>query len=107
MEKEVKSNPDSSYNLKKKKLKNDFEQRQKAAMRRIDKANPTIGNAGGNNPRIGSFNNRGRTIWSRKFFNRGGAQSIGIEIPTNQTHLLHRKEFNLCLNKKESILSLR
>ena len=87
MDKSIKNDPDSAYKHRKIRIKQTNQKIYKARINSQPK-NLTIGNAGPKSPTLSQFN-RNRTIWSRKFFNRGGAQSIIVEIPTNQTHLLH------------------
>lgn len=74
---------------RKKKIRNNAQQRIKAANKHLNRINPSIGNAP-NSPTLSQFQrNNSRTIWSRKFF-RG--QAFIIEVPTNQTHLLGQQE---------------
>lgn len=86
----IKNDPDSALKHRKINIRKKNQKIYKARINSQPK-NLTIGNAGPNNPTLSQFN-RNRTIWSRKFFNRGGGQSIIVEIPTNQTHLLHTTE---------------
>lgn len=95
-DKKLKSTPNRRYILKKKQLKSNFQGRQNAVYKKLDKLNPTIGNAGGSNPTIKDFKKGGppnspqsRPFFSKKFFNRGGAQQYVIEMPTDQPHLLN------------------
>ena len=79
---------------KKKKIANKAQKREKAAIKAVAKANPTIGNAPkSQSPTVAEFSrNNTRSIWSRKFFNRGGHQKFVVEVPTNQTHLHNKQE---------------
>ena len=47
-------------------------------MRNVKKTNSTIATVEGNNLKLNTFNRR--IIWSKKFFNRAGAQAMVIEI---------------------------
>ena len=82
---------------RKKKIGNNAQKREKASMKAVAKANPTIGNAPqGTNPTVPQFERGSRPIWTRKWFNnRGGGgnhDTYVIEIPTNQTHLHNKQE---------------
>lgn len=82
---------------RKKKIGNNAQKREKASMKAIAKANPTIGNAPqGTSPTVPQFERGSRPIWTRKWFsNRGGGgnhNTYVIEIPTNQTHLHNKQE---------------
>lgn len=82
---------------RKKKIANNAQRREKAAIKSVAKANPTIGNAPkGQSPTVGQFSrNNTRSVWSRKFFSRnfrGGHQNFVVEVPTNQTHLHNKQE---------------
>ena len=82
---------------RKQKIGNNAQQREKAAIKAVGKANPTIGNAPqGTSPTVPQFERGSRPIWTRKWFsNRGGGgnhNTYVIEIPTNQTHLHNKQE---------------
>jgi hypothetical protein len=82
---------------KKKKIRSNIRKKQKATMKGVAKANPTIGNAPpGMSPTVPQFERGSRPIWFRKWFgNRGGGgtnNTYVIEIPTNQTHLHNKQE---------------
>ena len=89
------SNSSVFTNRRKKKIASNAQKREKATLKVVAKANPTIGNAPmGHSPTVGQFSrNSTRSIWSKKFFSgRGGHQNFVVEVPTNQTHLHNKQE---------------
>ena len=82
---------------RKKEISNKAQQRERAAIKAVVKANPTIGNAPkGLSPTVPQFSrNSTRSVWSKRFFSgnfRGGHQNFVVEVPTNQTHLHNKQE---------------
>ena len=59
---------------RKQKIGNNIQRKEKAAIKAVAKANPTIGNASqGTSPTVPQFERSSSPIWSRKWFgNRGG-----------------------------------
>ena len=91
------SNSSVFTNRRKKKIASNAQRREKANIKVVAKANPTIGNAPkGQSPTVPEFSkNSTRSVWSRKFFGgnfRGGHQNFVVEVPTDKTHLHNKQE---------------
>lgn len=91
------SNATKAYTVKKQRIADNAQQKQKAVNKVLTEMNPKIGNANPS-PTVNEFGrNNSRSLWTRKFFGggggpRGGAQTYVIEIPTNKNHLYHQQK---------------
>lgn len=95
------SNSSKAYTESKKKIRENAQKKEKPTAKVLAEMNPKIGNAP-SSPTVTEFGrNNSRSLWTRKFFNRGGAQTFVIEIPTNQTYLYNKQQvvdYNDCMD---------
>ena len=78
---------------RKRKISHNVQQREKATIKVLTKANPPIGNAP-MSPTVSQFERASRPLWSMKWFRGGGGNhnTYVIEIPTNQIDLHNKQE---------------
>lgn len=91
------SNSSVFSDRRKQKIANNTQQREKARIKAVAKANPRIGNAPqGTSPTVPQFERGSRSLWTRKWFSNreggGNHNTYVIEIPTNQTYLHNKQE---------------